>query len=415
MDYGNKSKGHSLKYGEEERWKKVAELYGTTKPSRGKKLKQDAGVDDRRPPDNNKALLKKISKNNDDNESSNFTNKKEQNRKSVGLQKKYQSYTHWRSSCYITSLLELLYTNYLHTIPWWSANVGIIPKNTGLKKLYISFTIRDTVNTPGAKNIKSTLNEAREIIRRHVLEEKWEEDNQFGSLTQWFENIISEEKKSITLMSQLCVLGLCMWSCRSGHFKIAPTPIRPLFPINGVEEFNSTFFNNNQNLIGQVSTLFLQRNQLISKIFPDQPCPYNRANLHQCTNREISYEEYIISLPHTLIFEVTQRDGYNYNLSNQLNFPFQLGYQEDGVSMEFMLTARVYSTSSSGQHFYSEVIRSFNDQSGVYKYDDLNDGMAVLESEDLTSLSGCKPRTVLVSYRSNDSDSHSIYSNIRTS
>ena len=36
------------------------ELYGTTKPSHGKKLKQDAGVDDRRPPDNNKALLKKI-------------------------------------------------------------------------------------------------------------------------------------------------------------------------------------------------------------------------------------------------------------------------------------------------------------------------------------------------------------------
>ena len=103
------------------------------------------------------------------------------------------------------------------------------------------------------------------------------------------------------------------------------------------------------------------------------------------------------------------------NLSNQLNFPFQLGYQEDGVSMEFMLTAHVYSTSSSGQHFYSEVIRSFNDQSGVYKYDNLNDGMAVLESEDLTSLSGCKPQTVLVSYRSNDSDSHSIYSNIRTS
>ena len=71
------------------------ELYGTTKPSCGKKLKQDAGVDDRRPPDNNKALLKKISKNNDDNESSNFTNKKEQNQKSVGLQKKYQSYIHW--------------------------------------------------------------------------------------------------------------------------------------------------------------------------------------------------------------------------------------------------------------------------------------------------------------------------------
>jgi len=74
------------------------------------------------------------------------------------------------------------------------------------------------------------------------------------------------------------------------------------------------------------------------------------------------------------------------------------------------LTACVYSTSSSGQHFYSEVIRSFNDQSGVYKYDDLNEGMAVLESKDLTSLSGNKPQTVLVAYRLKDSNNHSIYS-----
>jgi hypothetical protein len=43
----------------------------------------------------------------------------------------------------------------------------------------------------------------------------------------------------------------------------------------------------NLNLIGQVSALFAQKNQLISKIFPDQPCPYNRANLYQCINREI--------------------------------------------------------------------------------------------------------------------------------
>jgi len=136
---------------------------------------------------------------------------------------------------------------------WWTTNVGVIPSNSGLKKLYTSFTIRDTVNTPGIKNVKSTFNEAREIVRRHVLEKKWQEDNQFGSLTHWFENIILEEKESTKLMSQFCVLGLRIWSCKSGHVKISPTPIKPLFPINGIDEFGGSFFEDNPNLIGQVS------------------------------------------------------------------------------------------------------------------------------------------------------------------
>ncbi|CAH1771188.1 6874_t:CDS:1, partial [Entrophospora sp. SA101] len=40
-----------------------------------------------------------------------------------------------------------------------------------------------TVNTPGTKNVKSTL-------MRHVLEKKCQENYQIGSLTHWFENII---------------------------------------------------------------------------------------------------------------------------------------------------------------------------------------------------------------------------------
>ena len=91
-------------------------------------------------------------------------------------------------------------------------------------------------------------------------------------------------------------------------------------------------------------------------------------------------------------------------------------YKENDISIEYTLTGRVYSTSPSGVHFYSEVIRSFDGQSGVYKYDDLkNEGMALLESKDLTSLSGCKPQTTLVAYRINDYNNQSIYSNSRTS
>jgi hypothetical protein len=210
---------------------------------------------------------------------------------------------------------------------------------------------------------------------------------------------------------------LRVWSCKFGHIKIAPTPIKPLFPINGIGDFNSAFFDNNQNLIGQVSALFLQKNQLIrSKVLSDRPCPYNRANLHKCTDREIICEEYIISWPHTLIFEITQRDGDDYHSSSQLDFPFQLFYKENDLSIEYTLTARVYCTSSSGDHYYSEVIRSFGDQSGVYKYDDLkNEGMALLGSKDPTSLAGYKQHTVLVSYILNDINSQSIYSNSRAS
>ncbi|CAJ0635508.1 9718_t:CDS:2 [Entrophospora sp. SA101] len=282
VDYENKSKGHSLKYGEEERWKKVAELYGTTKSSKGKRSK-GAGVNDRRPPDTTEALLKNQSSKNIDKDNGDLSvsDKKEQKQKAIELPKKYQSYPHWRSSCYITSFLELLYTNYLHTTMWWTTNVGVIPSNSGLKKLYTSFTIRDTVNTPGTKNVKSTFNEAREIVHHHVLEKKCQEDNQFGSLTHWFENIILKEKESTKLI-----------------------------------------------------------------------------------------------------------DGQNYNSSHQLDFPFQLCYEENNIPIEYILTARVYSTSSRG--------------------------MAVLESKDLTSLSGNKPQTVLVAYRLKDSNIHSIYSNNKT-
>jgi len=104
----------------------------------GKKSK-GAGVNDRRPPDTVEAILKSKSSNN--NKNLDVGDDKNKKQKIIELPKKYQSYTHWRNSCYITSFLELLYTNYLHEITWWSANVGTITHDSGLKKLYISFTI----------------------------------------------------------------------------------------------------------------------------------------------------------------------------------------------------------------------------------------------------------------------------------
>ena len=55
LDYSDRTKGLSLWYGKAERWKKVAELYGTTKSSR---VKKSAGTKDYRPPDTTSELLK---------------------------------------------------------------------------------------------------------------------------------------------------------------------------------------------------------------------------------------------------------------------------------------------------------------------------------------------------------------------
>ena len=156
----------------------------------------------------------------------------------------------------------------------------------------------------------------------------------------------------------------------------------------------------------------MEKNKLISNVRPNELCQHSRANLCKCDNRKIKYQEFIISWASTLIFEITQRDGNFYNSSDDLDFPFQLFYNEnDSEPLEYTLTGRVYSTSSSGVHFYSKIIRSFNEQKAIYKYDDLNSGLATLESNDPVTLSGNHLNTILVSYVLNTEAGSTIYSN----
>ncbi|CAH1761301.1 11399_t:CDS:2 [Entrophospora sp. SA101] len=44
--------------------------------------------------------------------------------------------------------------------------------------------------------------------------------------------------------------------------------------------------------------------------------------------------------------EAILKNGADYNSSEQLDFPFQLCYQENEITIEYTLTAHVYSTSS---------------------------------------------------------------------
>jgi hypothetical protein len=388
LDYSDRTKGLSLWYGKAERWKKVAELYGTTKSSR---VKKSAGTKDYRPPDTTSELLKNTVK---------------KDKKSI-LPQNYQSYTHYRNSCYITALLEILYNSYLYKMDWWANNVGILQNNElGLKKLYTSFTIRDSMNNKTAK--KNIYSSAREIIRLHVLEKRWQRDNEFGSLTLWFENIIKRDNHPLKILSHFCILGLRIWQCDSGHIRIAPLPFNPLTPINGIEDFDEPFFEVNPTLIGQVSALFWQKNRLISRINSDEPCQHLRASICMCDNRKIKYEEFIISWPSILNFEITQREDGDYNSSHNLDFPFQLHYSRDNYDLKYNMTGRAYSTSSDGVHYYSKVIRTFNEEKGIYIYDDLNNGVAKLESNDPAALTGNHLNTVLVSYLLDEAEDASV-------
>ena len=62
-------------------------------------------------------------------------------------------------------------------------------------------------------------------------------------------------------------------------------------------------------------------------------------------------------------------------------------------------------------HFYSKIICSFDEHKSVYKYDDLNNGLATLESNDPATLSGKHLNTILVSYILNIETAFTIYSN----
>jgi hypothetical protein len=384
-----------LRYGELEHWKKVAEKYGTTKPYRGKNSRKGAGIKDRRPPDTTKDLLS-------DNSQMKIifptSNKKEI--------KQYQSYPHFHNSCYITSLLEILYNYYLTDQGWWSNNVGTMSNdNSGLKKIYASFIIREQLTN---KSKKSSYNDAREVVRQYILEKKWEQDWEYGSLTLWYENII-KENDSLNILSYFCPLGIRIWKCESGHIRIAPTPMSPLILINGLEDFDTPFFDENKHLIGRISALFAQKDGFISSEHPNESCQHSRVNIHKCDKRKIIHEEFIVSWPKILIFEITERDNGSFNSSESLNFPLHL----NSGCLNYSLLGRAYSTSKSGSHFYCRLIKKFNENSGVYKYDDLNGGIAILESNNPISLAGEQQLTTLIAY--NLEENNSDYFNSKTS
>jgi hypothetical protein len=201
-----------------------------------------------------------------------------------------------------------------------------------------------------------------------------------------------------------------MWKCDEGHIRISPTPINPFLPINGTRDFDDPYFTVNPSSVGKVSEFFLMKNKLINRVHLDEPCQHFRSNINSCSNRKHHYEELVLSWPTLLIFEVTQGLD-SYNASEHLEFPSNLSYNSNEIDpIEYNLTARAFSTSSRGIHYYSKIIRN----NVIYKYDDLkNQGVASLESKDLDSLSGKHLNTTLVAYNLCNKDSSTRFSDNR--
>jgi hypothetical protein len=117
--YDDAKVGIKISYGEQERWKKLAERLGTTK-----KYKAKTSTNDGRPPDTTLSLLQSPKK-----------TKIKPGRKQGGTNTQkhplisYKSYSHFENTCYVTSLMESLYTVYLDTysingFDWHSTTKG---------------------------------------------------------------------------------------------------------------------------------------------------------------------------------------------------------------------------------------------------------------------------------------------------
>ncbi|CAJ0639487.1 8924_t:CDS:2 [Entrophospora sp. SA101] len=111
----------------------------------------------------------------------------------------------------------------------------------------------------------------------------------------------------------------------------------------------------------------------------------------------------------TLWFYNVTGDVDSYNSSEHLNFPLNLNYNNDGIgSIRYNLTARAFSTTSSGTHFYAKIIHN----NVVYRYYDLkSQGVVSIESKDPNSLSGKHSNSVLVAYDLCEEEASTRFSN----
>jgi hypothetical protein len=205
-----------------------------------------------------------------------------------------------------------------------------------------------------------------------------------------------EQTANIKAASTICRGIIKLVLCPSGHLVVKTNRSLPWFTIHGLGNWE----NFQMDQIGNVDDLF--RQQLLkpcSIITLDSHCDRCLYEGNSCEEKTRAELDIIMLLPRILIFYIGQRDSTMFNPSSSINFPFIIKTSNSETTLEYRLTGKVFSTSSTGMHFYAKVIRKFGELNGVYKFDDLVfNGKATQISTNPTTLSGKEELTVMAAY-----------------
>ena len=251
--------------------------------------------------------------------------------------------------------------------------------------------------------------QARELIRQFVVfDQRWETDNTFGSTDIWLGNITKYSRSTsippANAMTLLCRGSVRITICTEGHVQVKPKPYTPWIIVAGLEAFEDTTFEANE--IGNIGALLRREALSTFRFSRDASCPMKRQGFlvqaRSCRGTQVFEEDVTIQWPRIMTFYICQKDNIMFHPSKELDFPSELTVEDSPTPLRYQLQAKVYSTTSTGEHFYSKVIRHFPDvqKSGVYIYDDLrNGGKAILQSEEPGQLAQAEELCVMVMYR----------------
>jgi hypothetical protein len=251
--------------------------------------------------------------------------------------------------------------------------------------------------------------QARELVRKEVVRRGLGRDLAFGAPDRWLKHLIVDDSEGRTTnlkaLAAICRGSLRLTVCSEGHLQVKTGQPQPFFAINGFESWadEKGFDLKDGNFLveeyGNVESLW-RRRLLVPKtvITVDSHCP-GRDQAVKCATKTEATAELLLTLPRTIVFYMSQRDGSKYNSSSMLHFPFMLTAQHSETPLEYRLSSKVYSMTPEGIHFNAKVLREFGNLAGVYEYDDLKrNGKASLVSKNPADISNDEPLLVMVFY-----------------
>jgi|Laugresu1bdmlbdd_1035124.scaffolds.fasta_scaffold06602_1 hypothetical protein len=354
--------GRKIQYGEEERWKKIAKKYGSSKLSRLKKHPPN-DTSDYRPPDTSEQLFN--------------TGEKRPGRpkNSCNLKRDpqvtYQSYTHKNNTCYITSLLEALYGafNFLQNNNSEFLNHGMKAcKGTIQEKLFSHFNFR--IERKNGKGLKSCLTAGLSLFIKWVVEEKrLFSTGSYGNPVDVLRPLIlegCEYFRSLFIVAKKKT-NWCEHGCQYESDKEYPLLLLKT-------EMLKSSFNKNENV------------KVIVDILCNDGLIYETTKVCRtlgCKSFKVMQKETILGTAKIIFIEINTENNGSCSDCDLFNFPRQLVIRDKN----YLMISRIYVSDCQGEHFSTKVFQTYPQQ-GVYDYNDLiNAGIACLSSNE-TGFSG---------------------------